>query len=241
MSSYTDYIVPQIAAGLAIIPPFKGLIKKSALQKGVVSNITTLNALKEGVKTAPIVGAIVGTQMVLQNLIQNILEKPRKECKVTIVSSFGNGVISFGNPVGLKSTMLSSFCVGVISSPILAIFNGKTLGYTILDSCKRISAKQCGAIAIQETAFVGGLAASDLVAAKMKEKLGNNIVVKYAAVFLAGYMGSMAGHPANTALTRWQSGLPTPTLRQLMWGSATKARAVGIFAVLYHVMKENLM
>jgi len=211
----TDYIVPPMAAGLAIIPPFKDMIKKSALQKGTVSKITTREALIEGAKAAPIVGAIVGSQMILQKWLQK--------------------------NDSLAETMKSSFQVGVISSPLLAIFNGMTMGKGIIESGKQIRPRQIAMIALQETAFVGGLAASDIVSAKMKEKLGDNIVVKYAAVFLAGCMGSLAGHPANTALTRWQSGLKVESARQLMWGSATKARAVGVFAVIYNIMKENLM
>jgi hypothetical protein len=98
------------------------------------------------------------------------------------------------------------------------------------------SKKQGAVIAIQETAFVAGMSVSERVAQRIKAKVGESKLVDYGSAFTAGALGSLAGHPANTALTRWQGGLSVSP-HQLMWGSLRKARAVGAFAVIYQWAK----
>jgi hypothetical protein len=69
LPSWASYLVPPVAASLAIVPVFRDMIAKSALQKGMpVPKITLLKGLQEGIETAPIVGGIVGTQMLLTYL-----------------------------------------------------------------------------------------------------------------------------------------------------------------------------
>jgi hypothetical protein len=65
----------------------------------------------------------------------------------------------------------------------------------------------------------------------MKNEFGDNQAVSYTAAFTAGSIGSLSGHPANTALTRWQNNLSIEHPRQLLWGSARKTWAIGLFAV----------
>lgn len=215
------YLVPPIAAGGAIVLPFRDFIAKSALQKGQpVPKMTVQKGLKAGLGAAPTIGVIVGAQMVAQNIVEKFLAGDSKE-----------------ESMSLK--LASSAIVGTVSAPILAVFNGRTMGWKTMESLRKFSAKQALAIALQETAFVGGLSAADQLAALMKEKLGDNKAVEYTAAFTAGALGSLAGHPGNTALTRWQSGM-TITPRQWMWGSLRKARAVGVFAVIYKLGKETL-
>lgn len=215
------YIVPPIAAGGAIVLPFRDFIAKSALQKGqAVPKMTVLEGLKAGLGTAPTIGVIVGTQMVAQNIVEKFLTGDSKE-----------------ESMSLK--LASSAIVGTVSAPILAVFNGRTMGWETMESLRKFSAKQGLAIALQETAFVGGLSVADQLAALLKEKLGDNKAVEYTAAFTAGALGSLAGHPGNTALTRWQNGM-TVSPRQLMWGALKKARGVGFFAVLYKLGKDAL-
>lgn len=221
-TTVAPYAVPPIAASFAIIPVFRDMIAKSAQQKGKpVPSLTFMDGVKEGVKAAPAVGAIVGTQMVFQSIIEKALAGE-------------------SNPGGLFTTLASSAIVGIASAPVQAVFNGYTMGWTVRKSLRRFSAWQGLAIAAQETAFVAGLSAADRLAAAMRKRFGDSKAVDYAAAFVAGASGSLAGHPANTALTRWQSGLAVESVQQLMWGSLRKARAVGSFSVAYKHGKELL-
>lgn len=220
--SVAPYIVPPVAAAVAIIPPFRDLVAKSALQKGEpVPKMSWKQGIMAGFSAAPTVGAIVGTQMVIQSIVER-----------TITQGSNQG--------SLSSTLASSAIVGTLSAPALAIFNGQTMGWTVQESIRKFSAKQCMAIAVQETAFVGGLSVADKLAVAMRTIFGNNKAVDYTAAFIAGAAGSLAGHPANTALTRWQAGMRVETAQQLMWGSLRKARAVGCFSVAYKLGKEVL-
>jgi hypothetical protein len=216
------YVVPPVAAAAAIIPVFRDMVAKSAQQKGqAVPVMTLMESIKGGVKATPTVGAIVGTQIVLQNLVEKVLSGQ-------------------SNTGSLSSTLASSAIVGIASAPVLAVFNGQTMGWTVRESLRKFSARQGLAIAVQETAFVGGLSVADHLAVTMRKEFGNNKAVDYTAAFIAGAAGSLAGHPANTALTRWQSGMTVDSARQLMWGSLCKARAVGVFSVVYKLGKEVL-
>ncbi len=220
--SMVPYVVPPIAASTAIIPVFRDMIAKSAQQKGLpILDMPFEVSLKEGIKAAPIVGAIVGTQMVVQNIVEKVLSGE-------------------SSSKSLSLTLVSSAIVGVVSAPVLAVFNGQTMGWSIRESLRKFSAKQGVAIAVQETAFVGGLSVADQLAAVMKKRFGNSKAVDYTAAFVAGAAGSLAGHPANTALTRWQSGMSVDSLHQLMWGSCRKARAIGVFSVVYKLGKDTL-
>jgi hypothetical protein len=220
--SILPYVVPPIAASAAIVPAFRDMIAKSAQQKGLpIPSMSFKASVKEGFKAAPTVGAIVGTQMVLQKVVENILSAE-------------------STSQSLSSTLTSSAIIGTASAPVLAVFNGQTMGWSARESLRRFSAKQGLAIAIQETAFVGGLSVADQLAVVMKKRLGSSKAVDYIAAFIAGAAGSLAGHPANTALTRWQSGMPVENFSQLMWGSLRKARAVGIFSVVYKLGKDTL-
>ncbi|HLB52201.1 MAG TPA: hypothetical protein VJK48_00640 [Chlamydiales bacterium] len=220
--SFAPYVAPPIAASFAIVPVFRDMIAKSFQQKGqAVPPMTFTASLKEGVKAAPTVGIIVGAQMVLQNLVETALvgESAKKSTSTALVSSA---------------------IVGTFSAPVLAIFNGQTMGWTIRQSIQRFTLRQGFAIAVQETAFVGGLSVADRLAIAMRKQFGSNRIVDYTAAFIAGAAGSLAGHPANTALTRLQNGMPIESARQLMWGSLRKARAVGGFSVIYKLGKEVL-
>ncbi len=221
-SSVAPYVVPPVAASLAIVPVFRDMVAKSAQQKGEpVPSMTFKEGVKGGSKMAPTVGGIVGTQMAIQRVVEQAVKQDSQ-------------------PGNVFSKLASSAVVGMTSAPVLAVFNGQTMGWTAREALKKFSLKQGGAIAAQETAFVGGLSVADNVAAVMKEALGDNKVVDYMAAFVSGVAGSVAGHPANTALTRWQSGMSVDKVRQLMWGVCRRARAIGGFSVGYKFCKEAL-
>lgn len=214
------YLELPLSASIATVPMFFGMVAKSALQKGLpIPSATLIEKTKMGIKAAPTVGAIVGLQMVVQGAVEKRL---------------------FGESKSLSSTLASSAIVGAASAPFLAVFNGQTMGWGLLESLRNFSAKQGVAIALQETAFVGGLSVADSLAGPMREKFGDHKAIDYTAAFISGSLGSLAGHPANTALTRWQSGMKIDSVGQLMWGSMRKARAVGLFSIVYKCSKEFL-
>lgn len=165
-------------------------------------------------------GAIVGAQMALQGAVEQGMGDPRH------------------NDVSVK--LASAAIVGIGSSPFLGVFNGSSGSLGVWESMRRLSFKQCGALAVQETAFIGGQTLVEPMAQKMKETLGDNKVVVGAAAYMAGAAGSLIGHGANTAVTRWQNDLKVENVRQLRWGALPKARAIGMFSVCYQLGKEWL-
>jgi hypothetical protein len=192
---------------------------------------TVLQGVKGGFGAAPTVGVMVGTQMVLQGRVEQAL-----------VRTFPNLFAEDSNKAKASLTLASSVVVGGLSSPFLAVYNGKTMmpPWRVRESLSKFSLKQAGAITLQETGFVAGLAAADLVSVPMKHMLGDNKAVEYSAAAVAGALGSLVGHPGNTALTRWQNGMTVDSLRQLSWGSLRKARGNAVFAVVYKLGKEIL-
>jgi hypothetical protein len=216
------YVVPPTAASLAIVPVFRDMVAKSAQQKGQpVPAMTILEGVKAGIKAAPTVGGIVGTQMVFQRFVEGYLVGDSKQ------PSF-------------FTLLASSGIVGMGSSPILAIFNGQTMGWGVRESLRRFSPKQGLAITAQEAGCVGGLSAADRLAAAMRKRFGDNKAVDYSAAFISGAAGGLAGHWGNTALTRWQNGMVIEYPSQLMWGSVRRMRALGFFSVGYKFVKETM-
>jgi len=217
------HAVPTVAAAAAIIPVFQDLAVKSAQQQGKpIPRMVPMEVLRGGMKMSPIVGGIIGTQMMLQGRVEKALTKKDAD------------------KASLTSMVASSGVVAIVSAPILAIFNGQTMGWRVNKTIQKFSRAQGLSIVVQETAFVGGLSAADRLAKIMKRMFGNNKAVDYTAAFIAGTLGSLAGHPANTALTRLQNGLSVGSPRQLMWGAARRARAFGVFSVFYKLGKEVL-
>lgn len=219
---FMPYVAPVFAASVAIVPAFRDLIWKSELQKGeLISRVTFWEGMKKGYKKSPTVAVLVGTQMVLQNGVEKVFAGEEDQ-------------------TSLSSMLASSAVVGAASSPLVAIFNGQTMGWSVRESLRKFSGKQGFAVIMQETSFVGGLSAADRLGNVMKSYFGDNKAVEYTAAFLSGALGSLAGHPANTALTRWQIGMTVDFPGQLMWGAARKARAIGTFAVVYKWGTEAL-
>lgn len=215
------YAAPPLAAAGAIVPVYREMIAKSYQQcERPIPRMTLLEGLKKGlVKGAPTVGILIGTQMLLQNVAERALA---------------------GNAPSLSSMLMSAAVVGMASAPILAVFNGQTIGYTVLQSLRKFSGKQALALTIQETGCVGGLSAADPLADLMKRKVGDNKIVECTAAFTSGTVGALAGHQANTAVTRWQKGLTLDTFRQSMLGAPRRTYAVGMLSVLYKLGRDAL-
>jgi hypothetical protein len=233
--SLAPYLVPPVAASVAIVPAFYDMVAKSAMQKGLPAPSMTLQTLLQGIKggvgTAPTVGAMVGAQMVFQGRVEQ-----------AFVKTFPKLFAEDSNKAKASLTLASSAVVGGLSSPFLAVYNGKTMmpAWSVRESLSKFSLKQAGSITLQETGFVAGLAAADLVSVPMRQMFGDNKAVEYSAAALAGILGSLAGHAGNTALTRWQNGMTVDSFKQLSWGSLRKARGNAVFAVVYKLVKEVL-
>ncbi len=226
------YIAPPVAASVAIVPAYYDMVITRFMQKGLpVPNMYARQVVKGGVGAMPSVGALVGTQMVLQDRVEKAL-----------VKTFPHLFEKDSNKAKASLTLASSAIVGGLSSPFLAVYNGKTMmpPWRVKESLSKFSLKQAGAITLQQTGFVTGLAAADLVSAQMKQKLGDNKPVEYLAAATAGGFGSIFGHAGNTALTRWQNGMTVNSFRQLSWGALRKARGNAVFAVFYKLGKEAL-
>ena|SRR5579883_3065002 len=230
--------VSPVAAGAAVVPAMGDLIKKSADQtERPHPKMTNVEVLKEGVKTSPVVGVIVGVQTELQKKTKKVL--------------FGDST----EPSFTKE-FVSSGVVGLLSAPALAVFNGRTMGLKALQSLRQLTAKQAGAIAGQESFFVAGVSSADPLATEMRNLVGSNKKendpeeddeffagkpakffvdkgVDYAAAYASGWAGSAAGHPFNTALTRWQNKMKVTRTRQLWLGTMRKAHGIGKFAVAF--------
>lgn len=215
------YAAPPLAAAGGIIPAYRHLIAKSYQQCELpVPRMTLLEGLKKGLfKGAPTVGVVIGTQMILQNAVERVLA---------------------GNTTSLSSTLMSAALVGMASAPVLAVFNGGTMGYTVLQSLRRFSGKQVLALTVQETGCLGGLSAAGPLADFMRRKVGDNKIVECATAFTSGALGALAGHPANTAVTRWQKGLTLDTFHQPMLGAARRTYGVGMLSVLYQLNRDAL-
>jgi hypothetical protein len=215
LKEYWGMATAPLSAACAIVPAYRDLVAKSAQQLGQSIPQTKF---RDGLKLSRTVGGIVGTQLILEGQVEKRL--PEKGT--------------------LLAKLQSSATVGVLSSAPLAVFNGQTMNLSWRQALGRLTPLQVAAITVQETFFVAGVTASEQVARPAKKVVGEHKIVDYAAAFVAGAGGSLAGHPANTALTRWQNGLKIESPSQLLWGAARKARAVGTFSVLYKFVKEVL-
>lgn len=233
--SLAPYVGPPCAASLAIIPVFYGLMVKSAQQQGLPApSITSRNLLqgvKGGIGAAPTVGAMVGAQMVLQDLVQNTLAK-----------TFPNFFIKGLDQAELSLTFTSSVLVAGLSSPLVAVYNGKTMTppWSFRKSLSKFSPKQAGAILLQETGFIAGLAAAGPVSVRMKQWLGDNEAVAYLAASTTAALGSLAGHPGNTALTRWQNGMTVDKIGQLYRGAVSRMGVSIGFGIVYRFITKTL-
>ena len=226
-TSWSSFFIPPVAAGAAIVPAYYGFAVKTAQQLGQpIPKMNPLEVLKGGVKMSPTVAGLVGLQMILQGSVEQKIQ-----------SFVGH---SPGQPATLFETAASSSVIGTLLSPLTAIFNGQGAKQSPIQSLRNMTLKQCGAISLQETAFIMGFAASPHINSFAKEHFGQGDAVQYGSSFVSGAIGSLAGHASNTALTRWQNGLTVDRATQLARGAPVKAVATGVFAACYHFFKNLL-
>lgn len=222
---FAPYVTPPIAAAAAIIPTFCGFVVKSAQQVGEqIPRMSVKEALKGGVRAAPTLGVIIGTQMVAQRAIEKALNNHSKR----------------EQPASFVTMLASAMVVGTISAPPLAVFNGQTRGHNAMKSLKELSMKKTGAIVTRETSFLFAIRISGPLGTAMRSAYGDNKAVEYSSAFVSGVIGSVIGHPADTALTLWQEGLKVVSFRRLMRGAPIKAVTVGGFSLCYKLAQEIL-
>lgn len=247
------YAAPPMAAAAAIIPPFHFFIWKSRLQlegPGVSRSFANLNAVskqgivgimkntlqsygsscKSGVKAAPTIGFIVGSQIIVQEKVEALVAKHWK-----------------GENRSFISMLTGSFTVAAISVPGLAVFNGQTMGRSVGESLRGLTLKQGGAVMAREMSFLLSIRISTPVTEYMMARFGNDesssakkAFIKYSSLFMTGAIGSMVGHAPDTALTLWQKDKQIKNLSQLMRGIHVKAIGVGSFTVLFKIMEGKL-
>lgn len=228
---WSSWIVPPLAAGAAIVPTYYGFAVKTAQQlQKPIPTMSALEALMGGMRLAPTVAGLVGTQMVLQNASERKIKQLFRDTQEKAQDESAT----------LVETTASSFFVGAVSAPGIAIFNGQAANQSPISSLRNLTLKQAGAISMQETAFVMGMSAGGHLYGLVKEHVCDNDAIKHLSNFITGAAGSLCGHPANTALTLWQNGLKVEKVFQLSRGGPVKAIATGLFSMGFQVAKERL-
>ena len=223
LSYVIPYLTPPIAASAAIVPVFPGFVAKSAQQIGKpIPKMTFKEMLVGGLKVSPTIGFIVGTQMIVQNIAEKALMKNSKN----------------SDEPNFLQMLASSVLVGGISAPALAVFNRQTMGQTVAESLKSLSAREVLAIVSRETSFLFSLRISDPLSQAMKRYSGDNKAVDYSSAFVSGVVGSIIGNPFDAALTLWQKGMKVENFYQLMRGSPIRALSIGGFSVFYKLAKD---
>lgn len=225
MNNISDYVrdamksaTPPIAAALGIAPTFWMQMIKSRQQIGDSTRVSFKEGALGGVRVAPLVGAIVGTQMICQEGVSTHVFKGAED---------------------LSATVGSATIVGILSAPLLAMYNAKTQGLSMRGALSVLSKGQVAMIAIQEGAFVAGIAGSAPLTAVSKEVFGDNLAVVKTSQYVSAAAGGGLGHFANTALTRWQASLPM-SFRAAPKGLVMRAHAIGCFNLIYQTAKEQM-
>lgn len=218
------YVVPFTASAVAFVPFYHGFVVKSSQQMGKsIPKFHFLEAFKGGVKAAPTIGVVIGTQIAVQGAVEEFFQKHFQLDKNSFALS-----------------CLSSLTVAAISAPALAVFNGQTMGKTMKESLASLSFKQTSAIVTREGTFLFSWRISKLVSDMMKEQFGDSKNVEYASTFVSGAIGSVVNHPADTALTLWQKESHIHSVKQLMKGAPARAISIGGFSVCYSLVSEYL-
>jgi len=130
-----------VAAGPAIIVPYYGLVWKSRNQLGLNRPTFNLNnSIFGGIKAAPTIIGIIGTQMILTNGINN-------------------GLTMLGLD-GLQSKVCSLLSVSILSIYPLALFNGQTMGVNWKESLRYLKTYMGDSKQTEygSTAIAGGMA-----------------------------------------------------------------------------------
>ena len=219
-AQFLRWSVAPISAGLSILPTFYGFQRKSALQSfGSAPKFRPVSAFVGGVKASPTIAAIIGSQILMQGGIEERLPQT-KESKN-------------------KNMFVSCSIVALFSIPGFIVFNGQTLGRSPLNSLRAATLAQGLSIFSREETFLGSVRVSGPVGDALKKSGGDHKVAEIAGHFATGAIGSVIGHPGDTALTWLQNGLKIgETIRthgvfSLYRGVVPKAVATGAFVVCF--------
>ncbi len=219
-----------------MIPCYSFWVNKSALQVGLpLPTFTWKDSLCRGLKEGfPAITIIVGCQLYIQREIEKRLPINRK------VSPF-------------LFTGASSFLTGVVTSPILAYYNlltmkkpSDTFSQIAKLALKRLSWAQVGALAARETTCLYSMR----ILGPLESLFGDSLTVKCSSAFISGCVGSLSGHPLDTAFTLWQKQFSITSLtnvnkndtalqkatkysRVLMRGGYQRALGMGISVCIY--------
>lgn len=216
-----------VVASASIVPLMYFFMIKTARQtEEPILEMNLRKVIKQGFKAAPTIGLIVGPQLSLQPVLEKIMRE------ALMKNPQNNEKVRF-------TPLASSFAIALLSTPALAVFNGQTMGYTIMKSLKSLSAKQTAAIVSRETSFLFALSISRPLSEAMKEVTGDNKATKIGSVFFGGMIGSIMGHPFDTALSVWQKE-KNVNPKKLMAGSPMRALGLGLFAAFHNIGTELL-
>lgn len=211
------------ASGLAIIPVFRRYVLKSDQQRGLPSPtlLPFRQGIQMGIRAAPATALAAGFPPLVQRHIELLFQG--EEGKTT-----------------WRTLFLSSAVVGALSTPVLLIFEGRSLKQGVWASLKHASCpRQYCAFALQEIGFVAGVSTAKHVDRKVREYLDiqENPLTTYASAAAAGGMGAAAGHAGNTVSTRLRSKLPINyrSIRQLNLGFVPRTGALMGYSLLYHL------
>lgn len=214
-------------ASIVIVPCFFGLVVKNALQlEQPVPRLKPGKLLKMAGKAAPTTGIIIAFQLTSEGWANNYM-KARSGKK--------NERLSLGQ------TVVSSAFSGLVAAPALAVLNGQASGMSVVEAIRKISSRQIAVLVMRETSFVASLKLSVPLSIYMKDRWGESRATDFACGAVSGATGSLIGHPADTAVTRWQKGLTIVHVRQYMNGGAVKATTMAVFTGLYTVMTKALL
>lgn len=219
ISELTAFVPPIASAAFAITPTFWLFKIKSAQQAGdPISRFTVTSSLKDGIKAAPFLGAVVGVQL-----------KTEKFVKEKLFEIFQLGT---KEERGFWLSFTSSAIVGALSAPLWTVFNARTMNIPLKKAFKNFP-KQALAISFRETAFLIPLS-------YQPKNTGDSKIQEYFMEFMKGAAISACGHPADTLSTLWQKGKNLQNISQLKNGLVARATGVGLFTVLYKFGNETI-
>lgn len=230
---YNKYVVPVTAAGLAVGPTMRGFVLKSEKQTGIRNMPKPLMAHAiQGLKAVPTVGAVVGSQLIAQQIFESGLKKYRGDKE--------------NKPENIADMVGSVAFVSLLSAPALAAWNGLSINIpprvAITELAK--SPKKIFAIYVQEKGFLIGLVAGERLSKQAQAQYGQSKIIEYVIVMISGGMGSLAGHAGDTALTRWSKKIgsrPLPVrLEHLPRGALIKCITVAGYSGLFKLGKDIL-
>lgn len=233
--TYAPFLTKPLAATTAAVPVYYGFRVKSALQlEQPFPKMPVCKIVFESLRESPMLGLIVGAQLCAQDFFENNLKRMIEKSNLQNCKPFNNPAKS-----EQMISFASSVLVGGATAPLLAIFNGRTMGFTILGAVKNLSGKQVGALMVRETAFLASLSISEPINKQVKQEYGASKTVEYAITFFTGLVGALASQPLDTIFTRMQKGLST-TPSQWYNGGLARSFTVAGFAVGYKAAREFL-